>query len=297
MLIIVTRAKEDSENFIAEYDLKNTFVFPCLEFTKPDDDYVSLDAAIRANHNYAWVVFLSQKAAEVFFERIISIGGHIFNLHPGLKVAAVGEATKKYIEKEIGFPVDFCPTEFNSDVFIDEFGSMLLGSGLGLGSELKILVPRTAMVKDDFETRLEAKAQVPVDIVEAYSTRCPNYSQGNAEHSICELKSYLEAELEKQSAAAKQDQKQPEQNIAISFTSSQTVRNFVQLIQELDQALIKSAYIFSLGPKTSKTIREYPQCFDLDKLIEAPEASLTTMASMLKSFIDGNFKTKTTGLS
>ncbi len=263
---ILTRAAEDSESLaddLANAGITEVFSFPCLEFVAPADNCAALDMAIRRNNEYAWVVFLSQKSAEVFFGRLISLGGHTFHLHTGLKIATIGEATRKYIEGEIGFPVDFVPSRFNSEVFIDEFSKELRDSGLGLGSGLRVLLPRTAMVSDDFASRLETSSAVHVDVVDAYSTRAPEPG------SLVDLKQALKSDI-----------------ALLCFTSSQTVRNFVTMTASLDKELLRHAQIISLGPKTTKTISEYPQCFDLRKLREANPSTIETMLSVIKSSRD-----------
>lgn len=257
--VVLTRALEDSRAYAAELGLDDLLIFPALEFLAPADNYAALDAAIRRNPDYSWIVFLSQKAAEIFFERLIAIGGHTFHLHPGLKIACIGEATRRYIETEIGFPVDFSPSEFNSDVFVEEFPS-----GIGF-TEMRILVPRTAMVSDDFARRLSQRALMAVDIVEAYTTRCPDTAP------VTELEQALR------------------QGALVSFTSSQIVRNFMQLSGSLPRDLLASARAISLGPKTTKTLMEY-QVFS--SIIEAKPSTLDAMAAVIKSTIDEQSKTR-----
>ncbi len=256
--VVLTRATEDSKSFAQQIPCES-LIFPALEFLAPADDYAALDTAIRRNPDYAWLVFLSQKAAEIFFERLIAIGGHTFHLHPGLKIACIGAATRRFIEDEIAFPVDYCPSEFNSDVFIDEFP---VAAGY---SEMRVLVPRTAMVNDDFAERLSRRALMNVDIVEAYTTACPKSAP------VAELEQVLRA------------------GALITFTSSQIVRNFMQLTSSVDRELLRSARVISLGPKTTKTIMEY-QLFT--SIIESKPSTLDAMLGVIKSSIDEQSKTR-----
>ncbi len=263
--VILTRALEDSQSFAAELianGIEQPVIFPCLEFIEPADKFAGLDAAIRRNPDYSWIVFLSQKSAEVFFERLLAIGGHTFHLHTGLKIAVIGDSTRKFIETEIGFPVDFVPSEFNSDVFVREFGKMLLATGI---SEMRILLPRTAMVNDDFVESLRQASCRDIDLVEAYSTKCPTGV------STPELEAALT------------------EGALISFTSSQIVRNFMTLTSALDRELLASAEILSLGPKTTKTINEYSL---FKRIREAKPSTLATMLNMIKSSRDEQSKTR-----
>ena len=258
--MVLTRAAEDSKDYAlalesAGVPRSDIFIFPCLEFEAPNDSYAALDAALRRNQEYLWVIFLSQKSAEVFFERLLAIGGHFFHLHLGLKIAVIGEATRRYIESELNFPVDFSPSEFNSDIFIQEFTELTMAQGLAS----RILLPRTAMVKDDFVERLESETLFKVDIVDAYTTKCP---------SQVDLEALSQVLLEEP---------------LITFTSSQIVRNFMQVTAKLDRKLLSKARILSLGPKTTKTLREYSEILDLSSLQEAKPSSLDAMRLMIKS--------------
>lgn len=256
--IILCRSEEDNQNTIAELiaaGVEDTKVsLPCLEFIEPDEGYEQLDWAIKKNHEYSWLIFLSQKAVEVFLDRLVAIGGQLFHLHPNLKIAVIGESTKKYIENEIAFPVDFIPREFNSDVFIDEFSQLLMEEGYR--ENKKILLPRTAMVKDDFAAKLEACAFIELEIVPAYSTTCPEPREIHWD----EKEEYL-----------------------FCFTSSQIVRNFKKLYGEQPLKMQK-ARVLSLGPKCSGTIlEEFPFLAESGKLDEAKPATISGMIAVIKS--------------
>jgi len=298
--IIITRAEEDSAEMQTELEAQGLDVatLPCLEFIDPEDEYKGLDAAIRANHEYDWVIFLSQKAAERFFDRLLAIGGHLFNLAPSLKIACIGDSTRRFVQDQVGFPVNFVPSKFNSDVFLEEFGAELNKDDKVYN---KILLPRTAMVNDDFvqqlrllrsarnDTELESSLDtaadsssqdtatvsslrgaaeaipIEVDLVHAYSTQCPQLT----EEQKTQYREILNSE----------------QKLKLTFTSSQIVRNFCSLVElTLSQDLTSWAQdnkhrveVYSLGPKTSKTIRELFPHEDL-KLYEA---TTTTIAGLI----------------
>jgi uroporphyrinogen-III synthase len=123
MQVIITRAKEDCEelkNKLAKLDIESVCI-PCIEYHPPSDNYQALDMAIRNNHNYDWIFFLSKRAAESFFDRLLAIGGQLFHLSPHIKIACVGQATADFVDKQIGFPVDFVPSQFNSETMFAEF--------------------------------------------------------------------------------------------------------------------------------------------------------------------------------
>lgn len=259
--VLITRAHDDALGFADLLSKKqlNSFIFPCIEFQAPPDNYKELDSCIRKNHEYNWVIFLSKKSAEVFFDRLLAIGGNLFNLAPKLRIACIGSSTKELVEKEIGFPVDFCPSEFNSDVFIKEFQRMAKAAP---EYNFKILLPRTTIADQSFINELEDTegVNIEIDLVPAYTSQCPSKESLVVLDGITKIK---ELALKK---------------LIVSFTSSQIVRNFQTLIPELnlDSPNFK---VISIGPKTTQTIKEvYGSKL---KVIEPPEATINALSELL----------------
>lgn len=246
-MIILTTTKEKCLETSLKYPDLSFYSFPCIEYAKPNDDYKSLDAAIRANHLYEWVFFLSEKSAEVFFERLIAIGGNFFNLSNHLKFAVIGDKTKEFLEREVNMPVDFMPSKANSETFIQEF---CIKYKFDFECALKVLLPRSELAVDDFKLQMESSKNYLVDIVPAYNTVKPFYSIDK----IDDLKSKLDSLK------------------AVVFTSSSCVHNFYELTNHLDLNTIK---IYSIGSKTTKTIRNLYHSHT--NIVEAKEASLDSM--------------------
>lgn len=262
-IVVITRAKEDSLEFselLKSEDIES-ILLPCLEFQKPPDDYKALDASIKKNHEYNWVIFLSKKSAEVFFDRLLYIGGNLFNLAPSLKVACIGTSTKQFIETNIGFPVDFCPSEFNNDVFIKEFKEALKAAA---EYNFKILLPRTIIASNEFIEDLENSqgVNVKIDLVAAYSSECPKVDSPEIIENLQKIKGLYLSQTK----------------LTISFTSSQIARNFKSLMPEID---LSSPHIrvLSIGPKTTKTIKEIygPQV----KIEEPKKSTIKELANLL----------------
>lgn len=250
MKVLITRNPEGNKQLknLLEQNGIETLEYSCIEFVAPDDNYKGLDTAIRKNHEYDWIFLLSKTAAQAFFERLLEIGGNLFNLSAHLKLACVGKSTKDYIEGTIGFPVDFMPSKFNTNDFFKEFEQTIIDKRDPSAAAIKVLLPRTKVQDNSFVESLE-KAKVQVHAVDAYKTICPK-NKNNLN---------------------------PSKDLAISFTSSEIVRNFKRLQPNLD---IEKHTIFSIGPKTSQTIREeYPQINDF---IEARESTLEGLVSTIK---------------
>lgn len=243
---LLTRSKEDNKELaqrLAEHQ-QSFFELACIEYAEPSDNYNQIDNWIRKNHTYDWAFFLSKKAAEVFFERLLAIGGTFFNLSPRFKIACVGESTADYVRNEIGFPVNFVPSVFNSDCFITEFLEKFHTE------PLEVVLFRNEDVKDDFQERVEDSGHIKLNICPSYKLACPQYQQDD----FAEI---LGAQIEP------------------IFMSSQTVRNFFEITKNLD---LKISRIFSIGPKTSATIKElYPDI----SLIESESASLDSVLELV----------------
>lgn len=159
MQVIVTRAKEDCPELTKKLEEQGIEykVFPCINYNSPSDNYQALDKAIRSNHEYDWLFFLSRRAAESFFNRLLELGGHLFHLSPHLKIACVGPATAKFITDVIGFPVDFIPSQFNSETLFAEFKHKYSG--------------RILLVRE--ESLSEVPSELDITIVTGYQSKLP----------------------------------------------------------------------------------------------------------------------------
>lgn len=67
---------------------------------------------------FDWLIFTSQNAVKYFCEKMKRY--HFSSKDFSSKIAAVGDKTKKLLEKN-GFQVNFLPSTFSADVFIKEF--------------------------------------------------------------------------------------------------------------------------------------------------------------------------------
>jgi|GEM_PF-2136171 len=256
-VLVLTRSSEDNADTIQEF--KNSdlefFSLPLLQFTKPTS-YEALDRAIKSNHSYDWIFFMSKKSALSFFDRLIELGGQFFHLSPHLKIACVGDSTRVFVEQEVGFPVDFVPSKFNSDSLFLEFQNKYSADGLNPSLEpKKILIPRNADLDDDLSQKIFG--HYVLDIVPAYRTlaRQPSPEQ------VLELQQIIDNN----------------QEIFISLASSQTAKNFYEITPLL--RFHPGVKILSIGPKTSETVNELLPGFEL---ITSKSASIGAMIEMLR---------------
>jgi len=272
--VVITRAEEDSKS-IAKLLLasakqeQDIFYLPCLEFTPPDDNYVALDAAIRRNQEFDWLVFLSKRAADSFFSRILDLGAQFFHLAQHLKIAVVGAKTKDFIETNVNFPVDFCPSKFNSDSFSEEFKEKFTDDSNYL-SPLKLLIPRTSIADNKLIEDLESSKKIEVTQVDAYKTIKP------------ELNDQVLADFKALVLEAKANN----EKIQLTLTSSECVRNFFDISSAvIDIKEFQPCFDFySIGPKVSASLRqEMKNRFGLQniEIKESGEATLDSLLSLL----------------
>lgn len=233
---------------------------PFIEIRKPSS-YQPLDTALRNLASYDWLILTSVNGVDALFERMTKK-----RLEPPalahLKIAAIGPATKKAIEKR-GLPVTVTPGEYVAESVVRALRRRV--------KDKRVLLVRAKVARDVIPRELRA-AGAEVDVVEAYETVVP-------QSSATRLRSLLS-----------NDKRKPH---AITFTSSSTVKNFVALLglRRARAALKKSAahrgiYSASIGPVTSATLREFALPVD----IEAKEYTIPGLVNAIveKSVEIGN---------
>jgi uroporphyrinogen-III synthase len=143
-----------------------------------------------------------------------------------LRIAAIGPATKKAIE-ENGIRVDVVPKEYVAESVVRSLRRRVKGK--------RVLLVRAKVARDVIPNELR-RAGARVDVVEAYETVVPQASRRRLQ------------------SAMKNQRRRPH---VITFTSSSTVRNFVELMGERDTIGLNGIRMASIGPVTSSTLREF----------------------------------------
>jgi uroporphyrinogen-III synthase len=143
-----------------------------------------------------------------------------------LRVAAIGPATKKAIEKR-GIKVDVMPKEYIAESVVRSLQRKVKGK--------RVLLVRAKVARDVIPSELR-KAGAHVDVVEAYETVVPESSRRRLQDAL------------------KNPNKRPN---VVTFTSSSTVKNFVELLgARRKSAVFNGVQTASIGPVTSATLRE-----------------------------------------
>ncbi len=214
---------------------------PFIEIRKPRS-YKPLDLALKNLADYDWLILTSVNGVEAMWERLLRLRVSNKNLKH-LHIAAIGPATMRATEKH-GLRVDVVPKEYVAESVVRSLRRRVKGK--------RVLLVRAKVARDVIPKELR-KAGAQVDVVEAYETVVPQASRRRLQ------------------SVFGNPRQRPH---VVTFTSSSTVRNFVELIggprsarravQALPGRGVRGSTIqlgpaiqlASIGPVTSSTLRE-----------------------------------------
>lgn len=204
---------------------------PFIEIRKPRS-FQPLDSALKSLPGYDWLILTSVNGVEAMWERMKKLRVTKRSLEH-LRIAAIGPATRKAIEKR-GVKVDVVPKEYVAESVVRSLKDKVKGK--------RVLLVRAKVARDVIPRELR-RAGAHVDVVEAYETVVPQSSR------------------RKLQAALKNPKRCPH---VVTFTSSSTVRNFVELLNSdktrargrVRHAELDGIRMASIGPVTSATLRE-----------------------------------------
>jgi uroporphyrinogen III methyltransferase/synthase len=223
--ILITRAREQSGDFAALLKKLGAEVieFPTIQIVPPTT-WKGLDRAIDQLNSYDWIIFTSANGVILFFERLSKKREDRY-LPSSLKVCAIGPATAHQLKVK-GIRVDYVPKEFVAEAILKGFKEMVVKGK-------RILLARVKEARDVLPQGLREMG-AEVDVVAAYQTVKP---QGGSRR------------LKKPLRDGAID--------VITFTSSSTVTNFIDLLKKEDlKKLLKGIAIACIGPITAQTAKK-----------------------------------------
>lgn len=246
--VVITRARAQSSILMEKInDLGgNPIEFPTIKINEIKDNTL-LEQAINDIDKYTYIVFTSENSVKIFFKRLLECNKDIRTLGH-LKVAAIGKATARALKLK-GIIADFVPKKYVAESLIE-----LLK--LNLNKDDNVLIPRAKVARDILIMELNKICNV--DEIKVYET----IKDDSSKEDIVEL-------LNK------------EGKTFITFTSSSTVDNFMDIIGEENIKLLDNAKLISIGPITSDTIKKY----GLKVFREAKEY---TIDGVIKEILDNN---------
>jgi uroporphyrinogen-III synthase len=264
--ILVTRTREQASIFSERLQALGAIPveFPTIRILPPQD-WEQLDSALNKlfledaveRPYYDWLVFTSVNGVTICCERLITLG-HMIEHMSHVRIAAIGPATASAL-KRYGLTADIVPDEFIAEGVAAALRSDAQVRGVSLVGQ-RVLLARAAEARKILVTELQ-QAGALVDEVPAYYTVAVAHDDEQGQQVLRLLR---------------------EQKLDIlTFTSSSTVRNFMQWLssdEERVRLVTHNIYlsIACIGPITAQTARELglnisieAQEFTIDGLVEA----------------------------
>ena len=225
--VLVTRARRQAGTLAALLRRQGATVLeiPSIEI-RPPRSYRPLDQSLRRITEYDWLVLTSVNGVEALFARLkkLRLTARQFR---GMRIAAIGPATRAAIEKR-GLRVQVMPREYVAESVVQALRGKVKGK--------RVLLVRAKVARDVLPRELR-KAGARVDVIEAYETVVPARSRRRLQ------------------ALLRDTARHPH---VITFTSSSTARNFMELLgrKRESRRLLDGITAASIGPVTSATLRE-----------------------------------------
>lgn len=245
--ILVTRARSQSSVLSEKIQELGgeALEFPVIRITPPKEQE-KFDEALQLLPKYDWVVFTSANGVKHFFKRLNELKIDIRQMSKA-RIAAIGPKTAEVLTDK-GLLVEVLPEEYKAEALVESLRPMVKP-----GEE--ILLPRADLARKVLPVEL-AKIGCHVTEVDAYDTR-----------------------IETEDATEVVDLLEKGSIQVITFTSSSTVRNFVEAIhtvREDVQALLSQSQIVCIGPITAQTASQLglqvdvvAESYTIDGLVEA----------------------------
>ncbi len=232
--IVVTRAREQASGFVERLSQLGAecIQFPTIE-VGPPESFEPMDSAIEQLAQYDWLLFTSVNSVKYFLQRLHGLGRDVRDLK-GVKIGAIGPRTAE-AWTELGIRPDLVPGEYRAEAVVEGL------AGFGIRGQ-KILIPRAVKARELLPMELR-KMGADVDVVPAYQNVRPG-------DDVERVKAMLERN----------------EVHMVTFTSSSTVINFVEMFGSWKEALrekMTSVASACIGPITAKTAEGYGFSVDL----------------------------------
>lgn len=223
--VLVTRAREQASALTAKLEELGAQCLeaPAIQIAAPES-FAALDQAVQELGSYQWLIFTSTNGVDHFFERLHHAKKDS-RLLAGVKVAAIGAQTAAQLRK-FGIYADIVPLEFRAEGIVEALAGLIEPG-------MKVLIPRALVARDVLPVKLTELGAI-VNVVPAYRTII-----GDADGAA------VAARLAAGDISL------------ITFTSSSTVTNLLELLGPQGAQLISKAQIACIGPITAATCVEH----------------------------------------
>lgn len=273
--VLVTRAPNGGSLLAERLSAEgcDPVLIPAIEIVPPSS-FATLDAALATLDTFAWLLFTSANAVEVFASR--------WKGTPVPRLAAIGAATARALE-QIGLRADLVPLQAVAESLADALLPYARQAG---GAPTRFLLIRAEEARELLPETLRA-AGAEVTVAPAYRTVIPESSVNMIRHlfspSIISTGARSAQWRDPQlplSTAAELPEPQGSSEVrhtpiqAITFTSASTARNLLALCVAAGVTLPETALRISIGPITTRMLID----LGLPPHAEAREATVAALA-------------------
>ncbi len=222
--IVVTRARTQSSDLVAKIsDLGgNPIEIPTIKIEKIENN-IELENEIKNIQDYTYLILTSKNGVEIFIDKLEEMELDSRAL-ANIKVCAIGDATAREIRK-YGIRADIVPSKFVGEALYEELKKVIT-------SDDKVFLPRASNARDYLVNKLNEICEAKE--VHTYNTVIDTSLRNN----IIDIMKNEKIDY-------------------ITFASSSTVRNFVEIIGQENIDLLENTKVISIGPVTTETIHEH----------------------------------------
>ncbi|WP_054949002.1 bifunctional uroporphyrinogen-III C-methyltransferase/uroporphyrinogen-III synthase [Numidum massiliense] len=252
--VLVTRPRGQNRGMVHAIERLGgePYEFPTIRIVDPAD-YGPLDQAIRQLGSFKWVIFTSVNGVEHFFRRIRAVPGVDIRQMADARIAAVGPKTAEALAEK-GLEVDLLPGEYRAEALLT-----VLEKNVMKGD--RILLPRANIARNVLPDGLRALGCDVTD-VDAYRTVTDASRAGDVARLLAR------------------------RSLSIAtFTSSSTVRNFVQALEATGttwRQWMKGVQVACIGPIAAGTARELGLEVDIVATDYTTEGLLTAIQAAIE---------------
>jgi uroporphyrinogen III methyltransferase/synthase len=207
-----------------------TIEFPTIDVVPPQT-WDELDRALQSIETFNWIIFTSANAIRFFMLRLRAINKDL-RLLKGVNICVVGPKTAEALES-YGLRPDLIPSEFKAEGVLNALGGTKVRGQ-------RFLVPRAKVAREIIPDKLREQG-ADVTVATAYENVRPI------------------ADVERVQKLFQQKKIN-----AVTFTSSSTVHNFVEILGQKEyKSLMEGVIVACIGPVTAKTAEEYGMKTDI----------------------------------
>lgn len=251
--VVITRPPEQAPQLAQALEAAGArvTVLPAISI-EPVEDPSRLDAALAELDTYDWVVLTSVNGVRALADRLATTGRE-WSARGRARFAVIGPATARALEAQ-GIQPDVMPEEFVAEGILDALGNV---------AGQHILLPRADIARKTLAEELRLRG-ADVDEVAAYRT-VARPVDAEALRTLLDEEGNVDA---------------------ITFTSSSTVRGFLDALGQLHrpaEECFRGIALAAIGPITASTLREH----GLKPAVVAGEYTMPGLVSALAGYFAG----------